>query len=363
MDAVIPRRHAPGLTTSNAAYGLRISQVTSAQSASAPLIANKEPNSSLNVQHRNLVDILMSFFEVSALAGLVLIVTAAVAFAAAKLSEKRNPPLGRFLNVDGVKVHYVERGAGPEIIWLHGNVSMLQDFLASGIAEVLENSFRFIAIDRPGYGFTERPRSRRWGAVDQADLLAGVMQELGIGSAIIVGHSWGTLVATSFAQRHPARVRALVLLSGYYFPKLRLDILSVKPLASPVLGDVLRYTVAPIAGLLAMPLLFRAMFGPPTIPERFKREFPVSMLVRPWQIRASAEEGAMMNEEAEALQDRYGQIAVNTHIVAGDADRIVSPQFHSEALAERLQNCALENHSRRWAYGAPFSCPTDSGDD
>lgn len=284
----------------------------------------------------------MDVFEYGALSALLLAAVAVVVFGAAKLAEKRNPPLGRFLNVEEVKVHYVDRGEGPAIIWIHGNVSMFQDVLTSGIVELLTRRFRVIAFDRPGYGYSQRPRGKRWGAPEQADLLSAAMQQLGIVSAVIVGHSWGTLVAAALAQRYPARVRALVLLSGYFFPKFRIDVLSVKPLAWPILGDVLRYTFAPVFGLLVMPLMLRAMFGPPPIPQRFKREFPISMLLRPWQIRASAADGAMMNDEVEALQHRYNQMPMNTYVLAGGSDRIVSPKAHSEVFARELLNCSID---------------------
>ena len=46
----------------------------------------------------------------------------------AKDAERRNPPKGRFLEIDGVRLHYVERGKGEPLVLLHGNGSMIQDF-------------------------------------------------------------------------------------------------------------------------------------------------------------------------------------------------------------------------------------------
>ena len=50
-------------------------------------------------------------------------------------AEKRNPPLGQFVEVDGVRLHYVERGSGEPLVLLHGNGSMAQDFLISGLVD------------------------------------------------------------------------------------------------------------------------------------------------------------------------------------------------------------------------------------
>jgi hypothetical protein len=46
----------------------------------------------------------------------------------ARVAERKNPPIGRFHHVDGVKLHYLERGQGEPIVLLHGNGVMIQDF-------------------------------------------------------------------------------------------------------------------------------------------------------------------------------------------------------------------------------------------
>jgi pimeloyl-ACP methyl ester carboxylesterase len=53
----------------------------------------------------------------------------------------------------------------------------------------------------------------------QADLIAAALKEMGVPRAIVLGHSWGTLVALALAVRYPQEVQALVLASGYYYPK------------------------------------------------------------------------------------------------------------------------------------------------
>ena len=51
----------------------------------------------------------------------------------AKNAENDNPPAGQFLEVNGVRLHYVERGSGMPLVLLHGNGSMIQDFESSGL--------------------------------------------------------------------------------------------------------------------------------------------------------------------------------------------------------------------------------------
>ncbi len=66
-----------------------------------------------------------------ALAGTTLL--AVIVYLAARAAERRNPPAGKFITVDGVRLHYVEQGEGPVVVLLHGNTVMLQDFVASGV--------------------------------------------------------------------------------------------------------------------------------------------------------------------------------------------------------------------------------------
>ena len=63
--------------------------------------------------------------------------------------------------------------------------------------------------------------------------MRGRCQRLGIERPVVVGHSWGTLVALAWALRRPDEVRGLLLLSGYYYPSLRADVVLFAPPAIP----------------------------------------------------------------------------------------------------------------------------------
>src|SRR5690348_3436443 len=67
----------------------------------------------------------------------VAVVAAALAISAlvnrliAKKAERNNPPTGKFVEIGGVRLHYIERGQGEPLVLLHGNGSMIQDFSSS----------------------------------------------------------------------------------------------------------------------------------------------------------------------------------------------------------------------------------------
>jgi alpha-beta hydrolase superfamily lysophospholipase len=84
--------------------------------------------------------------------------SALYAVAKTREAERQTPPIGEFMTVDGVRLHYLERGHGPALVLIHGNGMMIQDFLVSGIVDDLAKRHRVIIIDRPGYGYSDRPR-------------------------------------------------------------------------------------------------------------------------------------------------------------------------------------------------------------
>jgi pimeloyl-ACP methyl ester carboxylesterase len=272
----------------------------------------------------------------------VLAALALVNVALARRAERRHPPAGSFVEVDGVRLHYSDRGSGRPVVLLHGNAVTGSDYNTSGVAErLVAGSYRVIVFDRPGFGHSERPRWRLWTASAQAELLHKALAQLDVRRPVVVGHSWGTLVALAFAVRHPADTAGLVLLSGYYFPTLRLDALMVAPVAVPVLGDVLRYTVSPVFGWLNMPLLKLAMFAPSRVTNRFKAEYSNAMALRPSQIRATAEDGALMVPGAMGLRAHYGELTMPVAIVAGDGDIVVRKR-QAERLNGAVPGSSLE---------------------
>ena len=156
----------------------------------------------------------------------------------ANRAEQDHVPQGSFIQVDGVRLHYIERGRGAPVVLLHGNAVSAEDFVVSGLIDRLAQRYRVIAFDRPGFGHSERPRDRLWTPDAQAALLQKALSVLGIDRPVVLGHSWGTLVALALAVGEGANVRQLVLVSGYYFPSARLNVILAAPPAIPVIGDV-----------------------------------------------------------------------------------------------------------------------------
>jgi pimeloyl-ACP methyl ester carboxylesterase len=278
----------------------------------------------------------------AALAGVAAMAALALGnYLVARRTERRHPPRGAFTEVDGVRLHYSDQGEGSPIVLIHGNAVSGDDWNTSGVADLLLRNHRVIIFDRPGFGYSERPRGHLWTAAQQAELLHKALCQLGVERPVVVGHSWGTIVALALAQHHQADVAGLVLLSGYYFWTLRPDALLVAAGALPVLGDVLRYTISPLLGWLQMPLLKWAMFSPARVPARFQAEYSPAMALRPSQIRATSVDGALMIPGAVALRRDYKNLTLPVIIVAGDGDKIVFKR-RSEQLRDSIPGSVLQ---------------------
>jgi pimeloyl-ACP methyl ester carboxylesterase len=266
----------------------------------------------------------------------------------AKKAERENPPAGKFINVDGVRLHYVDQGSGQPLVLLHGNGSMVQDFASSGLIDTASETHRVIVFDRPGFGHSRRPRATIWTPEAQADLIHKALKQIGITRAKVLGHSWGASVAIALALKHPESVSGLILASGYYYPTPRADVVVLSVPAVPVFGDILSHTVSPILGRLLWPLLMRRIFGPAKIPAKFGA-FPKEMALRPSQIRASAAETALMIPSAFAPSRRYASLKMPVVIIAGEQDRLIdieqqSARLHQEITQSKFRRVTNAGH-------------------
>ncbi len=238
-------------------------------------------------------------------------------------------PPGAFVTVDGAVVHYVRRGEGSPVVYVHGAKGSTYDFTLS-IGDRLAAAHTAVAFDRPGSGFSARPPRGTNSPQAQAAVLRAAASRLGLERPVLVGHSFGAAVTLAWALEAPAEVGAVVTLGGYVLP------LGGPP---PWVATLVRHPVA-LRGVgalgrsrLGRPLVRRVVeraFFPGRPHEAYLRIAPQlalqqAALVSDGEDRDAAEEGLA------ALRPRYPALAVPLVIVVGLQDRIVPP-----AVSERL---------------------------
>lgn len=124
-----------------------------------------------------------------------------------------------FATVRGMKFHYQQAGAGPEIVLIHGVTGDLSIWFLCKAVQSLSTTHRVTAFDLRGHGYSDAPPSGYTSADHAADLLA-LMDALGMERASIVGHSFGGVIAAHAAAVAPERIESIVF-SDPYFPALR----------------------------------------------------------------------------------------------------------------------------------------------
>ncbi len=125
----------------------------------------------------------------------------------------------KYVNSNGIRMHYVEQGEGPLVILCHGWPESWYSWRHQ-IPALAAAGFRVVAPDQRGYGHTDAPEPiESYNIFNLVGDIVGLVNSLGVESAVIVGHDWGAPVAWNSALLRPDIFRAIALLSGPYFPR------------------------------------------------------------------------------------------------------------------------------------------------
>lgn len=163
----------------------------------------------------------MKFFRIALLCSLVAFLAGCSSFgilsqSPAKLSQKYANEHSKFVNIDGLNIHYRDEGRGPTLILLHGVASSLQTW--DGWVSELRDNYRIIRIDLPGHGLTG-PDKNGYDIDYMTDKLNKFMTRLRIDKASLAGNSLGGYISWEYAVRYPEKVDKLILLDAAGFPQ------------------------------------------------------------------------------------------------------------------------------------------------
>jgi pimeloyl-ACP methyl ester carboxylesterase len=255
--------------------------------------------------------------------------------------EKLADPDSRFVDVNDLQVHYKTVGQGePMLVLLHGFGASV--FSWREVMEPLSEIGTVMAFDRPAFGLTERPLPGEWvgespyGAEAQVELTVGLLDELGVERAILVGNSAGGTVAMLTALTYPQRVQALVLVDPAVYNH------------GGWMG-IVRFLANTPQMQRVGPLLVRRI-------RAWGMDFGRSAWHDPSKITAEVWEGYLKPLQAENwdsglwemvrasqshdLAERLAEIRMPCLVITGDDDRIV-PMEQSIRLADELPDAEL----------------------
>lgn len=157
------------------------------------------------------------------------------------------PFRSRFLPVDGQRLHYVDEGSGEPILMLHGNPTW--SYLYRHLIADLRSSYRCVALDHLGFGFSDKPRRGDYSMRAHTQRLGNFVSKLGLTGVTLVVQDWGGIIGLGWAVRNKPLVKRLVIMNTTGFPPAgRGELLKMKPapwgflmlypLKLPVVGEL-----------------------------------------------------------------------------------------------------------------------------
>lgn len=256
-------------------------------------------------------------------------------------TEAAFPPVGDFVEVEGARLHYVDRGEGVPVVLIHGASGNLRDYLNS-IADDLAANHRVIAIDRPGHGWSERPAIPTiHDPAEQARVIDAALAKLGVGPYVLAGHSWGGAVAMAMALDRPERLLGVVPLGAATHPWEGGVAWYHDVVQAPVLGDIfLRTLMVPASQALRGPGV-AGTFEPNEAPPGYAEAIGLDLVFRPAAFHANSEDVSNLKSALARMAPRYSEVRVPTIIVHGGGDRTVGFTIHSEPLHAAIAGSEL----------------------
>ena len=287
---------------------------------------------------------IISWVVAALIAGLVLYYGyfALLTLRIAASAERKVAPAGKFVDIDGNRIHYVEAGKGRPILFIHGLGAQLHQFRHPLFAR-FEKDYRIVALDRPGSGYSVRASGAGAGISEQARLIVAFMDRLGLEKPLLVGHSLGGIVALAIAIEHPGKAAGLALLSPYtrYSAKIGPEFAPLQ-IEQPWRRRLVAYTTAIPDALKTSPQILDFIFGPQAMPADYPIQGGGMLGLRPSHFYATSSDLMDSAIDMERLQARFGEISVPVGILFGTADRVLPHKPHGVAMKDKIAGLELE---------------------
>jgi haloalkane dehalogenase len=141
-----------------------------------------------------------------------------------------------FAIIDGYRLHYLDEGAGPVIVMVHGNPTW--SYYYRHLVVLMAKTHRVIVIDHLGCGLSDKPQDFPYRLKNHIDNLEELLRQLRIDSYSLIVHDWGGAIGLGVAGRNPAALHKLVLLNTAAFRSRRIP-LRIRICRWPLIGSLL----------------------------------------------------------------------------------------------------------------------------
>ena len=254
--------------------------------------------------------------------------------------EQRIPPIGQFIEIDGLRLHYLDQGQGFPIVLLHGASTSLLDF-TTNLIPALSKHYRVLAFDRPGHGYSERDNSQWPNPAQQAELIGKALSQLDIEKCIWVGHSWSGSVVLAALLNQPQQTMTGVLLAGASHP-WDTGVAWYNDVAeTPLLGSLFAWTLVYPAGEAQMESAIQSVFTPSSPPENYINNTGLFLSLRPRTFLANAADLSRLSDFLAEQSKQYHTIQQPLLLITDKEDTIVGAWNHSERLLKQIPHAEL----------------------
>ncbi len=257
--------------------------------------------------------------------------------------EREVPPDGRFLDLDGARIHYVDAGSGPPIVLIHGLGGQLLNFPPDSLV-ALRRDYRVLALDRPGNGYSTLSAGAVPTLAAHAAAVAGFIEALGLRRPVLVGHSFGGAVALRLALDRPDLVGGLALVSPLTHPYDAMPPM-FQPLVirSALLRWLVSWTLVTPAAVRHRDEVLSHLFAPDPAPPGFDIDGGGSLNLRPSGFYATSSELVALDISTLAgMAARYGELAMPVGVLFGTGDAILDHRLNGVALQGVIPGLDLE---------------------
>ena len=257
-----------------------------------------------------------------------------------EFAEKNVPIKGQVLDIAGFNLHgYIEGNGSQDIVFIHGSLSNLRDWVFAA-RSISKRDNRFIYIDRPGFGYSERDNSE-WDAERQAEQARSYVKKFNAKNLILVGHSWGALVAMSWAAKYPEEVKGVISIAGLNMPfsgvsKIANDTglfnLAYELYFTNVARKVESGSIEKFAG---------RMFKPQNIPKAYLDYLGSDLSRRLSSIKANKNDLVVASQALDKNFDVYNHMKMPIEIIHGEKDFLLPIKSQAVAFNEVTPNSRL----------------------
>ena len=251
-------------------------------------------------------------------------------------AERLVPPVGKFIEIDSNRIHYVDQGEGSPIVFLHGLGAQLHHFRHTLFGR-LSPGYRLIALDRPGAGYSVRASGATGRLPEQAEIVRRFIEALSLEKPLVVGHSLGGAIALALAVEHPEAISGIALLA----PLTHLEAgvrekAGLLYIRSRLWRRIMAYTVAVPTSLRYARQTLEFIFAPEAVPANYMVNGGGWLGLRPSHFHATSTDFVAVEEDLGRIEQRYGEIAMPAGIFFGTADRVIDMRIHGEPMKGRI---------------------------